>query len=111
MSFGVGGDQTGGVELAKDAAPDRSRAARADAKGRQRGVAEAPDLLRFLAQKNVDQMFGAKALAGTQKGRQGHARLGRRIGRHNAVEADVAVAAGFGLFAEIGAQHAPTASR
>ena len=92
--LGIGVEQAAGQQLAGDAAPGGFVEIGADAEGRQLVVAELGDLVGGLAAQDVDQVAGAEALAGAQRG--GHdllrgdgavPELGRRL-------AGVAVAAG-----------------
>ena len=66
----------------------------ADAEGRQPVVAELQDRVGLLAAQEVDQVLGAEALAGAQDRRQRLLRRDGAVDHLDAVEAEVAVAAG-----------------
>ena len=79
VGFHVDIDQSGGDELAIDAAPLRLRQVLADAEGTQLLVVELLDLGCGLAQQHVDQMRDAEALAGAIDAGQRHLRSLRSI--------------------------------
>ena len=93
VALGVGAEEVEAHELAEDRLPFPFRARRAHAEGRQPFVAAAADLVVRLAAQDRDQVPGAEALAGAERGGEGHARRLGRIEELRRVTAEVAVAA------------------
>jgi hypothetical protein len=86
--------QAGGEQLAEHRTPRRLVEVGAGAEGRQLAMVELLDLLGRLAAQDVDQVAGAEALAGAQRGRHGLLRGHRAVPHFGRFEAGVAVAAG-----------------
>ena len=104
VAFGVGAHQVVAHYLPENRLPLDAGVFFADAKGWQLVVAALRDFFSHVAQQNVDQVASAKAFFGAQCSREGHAHGGRSVEHVGGFVAQITVAAGCGVFAEIGQQ-------
>ena len=104
MAFGIGAHQVMAHHLPEHRLPLAAVIFGADAKGRQFVMAAGADLVGLGAGQDVDQVAGPEIFPGAQDRRQRLAHRGGAVEQLGRGVAQVAMAAGRRLFAEIGQQ-------